>query len=468
MLADNQVEFFEQSVAIAIAGLVRCPMYALNTAPTHAHMLDLVGAKAIIVQDKYAAEVAGVRHQVPTLAHVIVSGTRPTGADRLDYEALIADAPSTDPDVAVDPADNHIIRFSAGTTGRPKGILHTGAAWLAMGNEFFLAGPRVAEGDTYLAAAPLSHAAGLTIWSQIAAGARYLLMPAFDPARFLELIETERVTTTMVVPTMVQMLAAVPGAKERDLSSLKAVNYGAAPISERSLRTGIELWGNIMFQFYGQSEVMPATCLAPSYHRPDGTERERRWLTSAGRPTTNTIVTIRDDNDNPLGPGQTGEICVRTPGQMSALWGDPEATAARLTADGSVRTRDMGYLDEDGFLYLVDRKEDMIISGGYNIWPLEIENALAAHPDVQEVAVVGVPDDKWGETVFAVVVLTEGSMATEQTLIDFAKEKVGSVKRPRRVEIANEPLPKSVVGKLLRRQVRDKYWTGQNHGIHGA
>jgi acyl-CoA synthetase (AMP-forming)/AMP-acid ligase II len=153
---------------------------------------------------------------------------------------------------------------------------------------------------------------------------------------------------------------------------------------------------------------------------------------------------------------------------MSALWGDPEATAARLTADGSVRTRDMGYLDEDGFLYLVDRKEDMIISGGYNIWPLEIENALAAHPDVQEVAVVGVPDDKWGETVFAVVVLTEGSMATEQTLIDFAKEKVGSVKRPRRVEIANEPLPKSVVGKLLRRQVRDKYWTGQNHGIHGA
>jgi acyl-CoA synthetase (AMP-forming)/AMP-acid ligase II len=467
MLADNQVEFFEQSVALAIAGLVRCPMYALNTAPTHAHMLELVGAKACIVQDKYAADLAAVRHQAPSVAHLIVSGSF-AAAGLIDYEALIAAAPDTDPDIVVNPADNHIIRFSAGTTGRPKGILQSGAGWLAMGNEFFLAGPRVEEGDTYLAASPLSHAAGLTVWAQLAAGARYLLMPSFDPARFLELIERERVTTTMVVPTMVQMLAAVPGAKERDLSSLKAVNYGAAPISERSLKAGIELWGNIMFQFYGQSEVMPATVLAPRYHRPEGTERERGWLRSAGPPTANTVVTVRDENDNLLGPGQTGEICVRTPGQMRGLWGDPEATAVRLAPDGSVRTRDMGYLDEDGFLYLVDRKEDMIISGGYNIWPLEVENALAAHPDVQEVAVVGVPDDKWGETVFAVVVLSDGSAETEASLIEFARERVGSVKRPRRIEIADEPLPKSVVGKLLRRQVREKYWTGEGHGIHGA
>jgi acyl-CoA synthetase (AMP-forming)/AMP-acid ligase II len=459
VLADNQLEFVEQAAGIAMAGLVRCPMYALNPASSHAHMLDNVGASACIVQDRYAADLAGVRDQVPTLKHLIVTGDEAAGAG-LSYEPLLAGASADDPGVVTSPDDNHIIRFSAGTTGRPKGIVHSVAGWLAMGNEFFLAGPRIEAGDPYLVASPMSHAAGLTIWAMIASGARFVLMPSFDPARFLELIERERCAVTMVVPTMVQMLAAVPEAGARDLSSLKVVYYGAAPISERALKAGLELWGNIMCQFYGQSEAAPATVLAPRYHVPDGSERERRHLRSAGRPTLNSIVTIRDDDDNVLDVGQTGEICVNTPGAMKGIWADPEATAARFTADGSVRTRDMGYLDEDGFLYLVDRKEDMIISGGYNVWPLEIENALATHPDVQDVAVVGVPDEKWGESVFAVVVLAEGSAVTEDDLIDWAREKVGPVKKPRRIVISKDPLPKSVVGKLLRRQVREKYWTG--------
>jgi acyl-CoA synthetase (AMP-forming)/AMP-acid ligase II len=144
---------------------------------------------------------------------------------------------------------------------------------------------------------------------------------------------------------------------------------------------------------------------------------------------------------------------------MKGVWGDPETSAARFTRDGAVRTRDMGYLDEDGFLFLVDRKEDLIISGGYNIWPLEIESAIAAHPAVREVAVVGVPDEKWGESIFAAVTLADGAQVSEQELIDWARERVGSVKKPRFVHIADEPLPKSPVGKLLRRQVREKYWT---------
>ena len=459
VLADNQLESVEQAAGIALAGLVRCPMYALNPASTHAYMLDNVGASACIVQHTYAADLAGVRDQVPTLKHLIITGEETPGAG-LSYEPLLAGASADDPGVVTNPDDNHIIRFSAGTTGRPKGIVHSVAGWLAMGNEFFLAGPRIEAGDAYLVASPMSHAAGLTIWAMIASGARFVLMSSFDPARFLETIERERCAVTMVVPTMVQMLAAVPEAKARDLSSLKVVNYGAAPISERALTAGLQLWGNIMCQFYGQSEAAPATVLAPRYHVPDGSGRERRRLGSAGRPTLNSVVTVRDDDDKVLGVGQTGEICVNTPGAMKGIWADPEATAARFTADGSVRTRDMGYLDEDGFLHLVDRKEDMIISGGYNIWPLEIEKALATHPDVREVAVVGVPDEKWGESVFAVVVLEEGSAVTEGDLIDWARAQVGSVKRPRRIVISQESLPKSVVGKLLRRQVREKYWTG--------
>ena len=468
ILADNQLECLEQAAGLALAGLVRCPMYVLNTASTHAHMLENVGARACIVQDKYAADLAGLRDQVPGLKHLIVVGDDAAGPDLLGYEALIAAAAAGDPGVALSPDDDHIIRFSAGTTGRPKGILHSGAGWLAMGNEFALAGPGIEESDAYLVASPMSHAAGLMIWPMLASGARYVITPGFDPARFLDLIERERCTMTMVVPTMIQMLARVPEARTRDLSSLKSVSYGAAPITERTLKAGLELWGNIMYQFYGQSEALPGTVLTPRYHLPGGSERERRYLASAGRPTLNTVITIRDDDDNVLRTGDTGEICIRTPGAMKGIWADAGATAARLTRDGAVRTRDMGYLDEDGFLYIVDRKEDMIISGGYNIWPLEIENALAAHPDVQEVAAVGVPDGTWGESVFAVVVLEPGSTMTESDLIEWARAKVGPVKKPRRIEISAEPLPKSVAGKLLRRQVRDKFWTGQDRGIHGA
>jgi acyl-CoA synthetase (AMP-forming)/AMP-acid ligase II len=214
-----------------------------------------------------------------------------------------------------------------------------------------------------------------------------------------------------------------------------------------------------MYQSYGQSEALPATVLTPAYHGTSGSERDRRILGSAGRPTPNVVITLRDEDGHPLPQGETGEICIDTPGAMKAIWGDPEATAARFTSDGAVRTRDMGYLDEDGFLHLVDRKEDLIISGGFNVWPLEVENALAAHPDVQEVAVVGVPDEKWGEAVFAVVRLRDEGTATEEELIAFAREKVGPVKRPKELVVTRQPLPKSVVGKLLRRQVRDEYWT---------
>jgi acyl-CoA synthetase (AMP-forming)/AMP-acid ligase II len=332
---------------------------------------------------------------------------------------------------------------------------------MAMGNEFAMSYPRLEETDAFLVASPMSHAAGLLIWPMLAAGARYVVMPAFDPAGFLELIERERCTLTLVVPTMIQMLAAVPEAKSRDLSSLRMVMYGAAPITEKALRAGLDLWGNVMYQTYGQSEALPGTTLTPAYHRTGGTERDRQILTSAGRPSPNVAITIIDEDDHVLPTGQVGEICIDTPGAMKGIWGDPEATAARFTADGSVRTRDMGYLDDDGFLHIVDRKEDMIISGGYNVWPLEVENALSQHPDVQEVAVVGVPDEKWGEAVFAVVVLRDGARVTEDELMAFARDKVGAVKRPKQLLISRDPLPKSVVGKLLRRQVRESYWSKQ-------
>ncbi|MEV0431029.1 AMP-binding protein [Micromonospora sp. NPDC050495] len=463
-LADNHLDSLVEICGLALAGLVRCPMSAQNTGDGHAYMMKLVGAKALIVQEKYHHEVSNLPSGIDTLQHVIVHGSADDGSHQ--YSALL-ESPPDDPRVPVDLEDDYVIRFSAGTTGRPKGILHTARGWRDMGTEMALIMPRIDEEDAYLCAGPMSHAAGLLAWPLLAHGARQVIMPAFDPARFLELTESERCTLTQLVPTMIQIIANHPDAKRRDVSSLRAVFYGAAPITERTLREGKALWGNIMYQVYGQSESMPTTVLTPRQHvaRSDA---ERRLLRSAGRPTPNTLIKIVDEEGAEVAPGALGEVCVSSPGNMKAIWADPQATAERITPDGYVRSRDIGYVDEKGFLFLADRKEDMIISGGYNIWPAEVENALCSHSAVMEAAVVGVPDDKWGETVMAVVVLRDEGRATAEELIQWCREKVGSMKKPTRVEFSTEPLPKSGVGKLMRRAVRDRYWSGQERQVAGA
>jgi acyl-CoA synthetase (AMP-forming)/AMP-acid ligase II len=327
-----------------------------------------------------------------------------------------------------------------------------------------LARPPQDANDRYLAAGPLAHAAALPMWATLAAGGSIVVMTAFDPERFVSLVEHERCTTTLLVPTMIQMVINHAGVAEADLSSLRAVIYGAAPISERTLTDARALWGDVLYQMYGQSEAVPLTVLSPADHVGDD-ERGGR-LRSAGRPTPHCTIRILDPDGNDLPPGQVGEIAAKSPAAMAAIWRDPQATAERILADGSVLTRDMGYLDEDGYLFLADRKEDMIISGGFNIWPAELENALASHPAVAEVAVIGVAHEKWGETPKAVVVVRPGHHAGEQELIDWTREKLGAVKRVTSVEFVDE-LPKSPLGKVLRRDVRDRYRVVAA-GVHGA
>ena len=285
--------------------------------------------------------------------------------------------------------------------------------------------PPMDGNDRYLAAGPLSHAAMLPVWGTLDAGGAIVVMPAFHPAGFLELAQRRRCTTTMLVPTMIQMVIAQPQAREADLSSLRAVFYGAAPISERTLTDAIATWGNIMFQMYGQSEAVPLTVLDPDDHTYEAPGGGVSRLRSAGRPTPNTELRVIDAEGNELAVGEVGEIAARTPAAMDHIWLDPQATSERITPDGFVLTRDMGYLDTDGYLFLADRKEDMIISGGFNIWPAELENALASHPAVAEVAVVGIPHEKWGETPVAVVVLREGKHADEAELIQVEPRQGG-------------------------------------------
>jgi acyl-CoA synthetase (AMP-forming)/AMP-acid ligase II len=458
-LSDNCLELVEQMAGIALGGYVRAALYTHVSAESNGYLLDLVGACVLIVEARQYEAIASLLPQVRDLHHVLVfGGPAPDGTT--SYEQALAAASAEDPATVLYDDDPHVIRFSSGTTGKPKGILHTVAGFRAVAAEMALLMPPLDGNDRYLAAGPLAHAAVLPLFGTLAAGGTVVTLRAFDPHRFVQTVERERCTTTLLVPTMIQMIAALAESRTADLSSLRAVFYGAAPISERTLADARAIWGDIMHQVYGQSEAVPLTSLAPQDHVGDR-------LRSAGRPTPNTVLRIVDEQGLDLPQGEVGEVAARTPAAMAGIWRDDAASAERKLADGSILTRDMGYLDEDGFLFLADRKEDMIISGGYNIWPAELENALASHPAVAEVAVVGVPHGKWGETPKAVVVLRGGHDATEQELIDWTREKVGAVKRVTSVEFAEE-LPKSAVGKILRRAVRLRHGDGTGRGIAGA
>jgi acyl-CoA synthetase (AMP-forming)/AMP-acid ligase II len=458
-LSDNCLELVEQMTGIALGGYVRAALYTHVSAESNRYLLDLVGASALIVEARLYEAIAARLSQLPDLRHVLVFGG-PAPHETTSYEDALAAASAEDPATVLHDDDPHVIRFSSGTTGKPKGILHTVAGWRAVATEMALLMPRLDSNDKYLAAGPLAHAALLPLFGTLAAGGTVVALRTFDPHRFVQTVERERCTTTLLVPTMIQMIAAIPESRTADLSSLRAVFYGAAPISERTLADGRAIWGDIMHQLYGQSEAVPLTSLAPRDH-------VGHRLRSAGRATPNTVLRIVDEQGLDLPQGEVGEIAARTPAAMAGIWRDDVATADRVLADGSILTRDMGYLDEDGFLFLADRKEDMIISGGYNIWPAELENALASHPAVAEVAVVGVPHEKWGETPKAVVVLHGDRDATEQELIDWTREKVGAVKRVTSVEFV-EQLPKSALGKGLRREVRLRHGDGTGRSIAGA
>ncbi|HEX4109018.1 MAG TPA: AMP-binding protein [Solirubrobacteraceae bacterium] len=460
LLGANALETVEQVGGIALGGYVRCALYAHQTPDVNAYLLELVQARVLLVDAALYEPLRPALAGLPALEHVVVyAGGPPAGSGALDYVQLLAAATAEDPHIACAPDDLHVIRFSAGTTGRPKGIVHTNDAWLRMADEYRWVTPSLDDRDVYLAAGQLTHAAVLWLWPLVRLGGSIVVMPAFDPGEALRLIEAERVTVTLVVPTMIQVMVAHPAAATRDLSSLRCVNYGASPISETTLARAVALFGDdVLYQLYGQSEAVPITMLQPHEH-----DRPR----SVGRPTPNTKLTIVDEDGRPLPRGTVGEIAVSTPGAMLEMWRDPEGTAARRLPDGSVLTRDMGYLDEDGFLYLADRKEDMIISGGYNIWPAELENAIAAHPAVAEVCVIGVPHEKWGETPKALIVPAAGASVDEQEIIDLTRERVGAVKRVTSVEIVDS-LPKSGVGKILRREVREPYWAGRGARVGGA
>lgn len=445
-LGANSARSVEEITGLALGGFVRAPLHSRNALDLHLEMLRLLEARAVITDAAEYERLAPRLHEVPTLAAVLVDG----GAD--DYEGAIAAASAADPRVHVDGDAPLHVTFTAGSTGRPKAVVQTHGSWSSVVAEHLIILPRLTGADVYLAAGPMSHAASVLVFALVSVGASIVIMPRWDPTEAAALIDRHGVTITQMVPTMLQMLCDERG---RPFESLRTAFITGAPITETAIRNAHETLGPIVHIGYGQSEAVPISILTPE-DIALGLTTHPEILRSSGRPTPRTVVRVTDENLVDVPVGTRGEVVVDAPGNMQRYWGDPEETARRFTPEGYVRTRDAGRLDACGYLYLADRLEDVIVSGGFNIAPGELENALAAHPAVREAVVVGIPHPHWGETPRAVVVLHDGHTASESELIAWARERVGSMKKPTSVVFRDQPLPLNAAGKVSRRTVREQ------------
>ncbi|HBD37604.1 MAG TPA: long-chain fatty acid--CoA ligase, partial [Cupriavidus sp.] len=353
---------------------------------------------------------------------------------------------------------------TGGTTGRSKCAQYTIDNWLAARDTMYAdeeQGVALNRNTRYLHIAPVSHGSGLSFLPTMFRGGCTLTQNAADLKAWCRNVEAERVTTTLMVPTLVNWLLDLPEASRHDLSSLRTLYYGAAPMSPAKLAQAQQRFGNIFFQLYGATECAQAVCtLTPSDHL---TAVETGRLASAGRPTIGIELRIVDTDGNDVPPGTTGELWLRGRGTISGYHANPEGTAAEFH-DGFWKSGDLGYVDDAGYVFIVDRKKDVIITGGFNVYAVEVEASLNAHPAVSMSAVVGVPNDKWGEAVHAEVVLKSDASVDPQALIEHVKEKLGRFKAPKTVAVV-EALPVSAVGKVLRRHVREKYWKDQSRRV---
>ncbi|WP_067690253.1 AMP-binding protein [Nocardia jejuensis] len=449
ILSGNDPVAFSCVFGIARAGAVWCPVNPRNEAAENRDLLALFDCSCLIVQAGFADLVAKILPDLPALTTVICLDGQLPGA--VPFQEWLGDTPA-EPWQAEPLDDIVMIVGTGGTTGRPKGVQLTGHNIETMTALTLMSYPF--EGHPrYLAFAPLTHAAGVLCFPILALGGEIVVMRAPEIPHMLRLVEQRRITHTFLPPTLIYMLLDHPDLPSTNLGSLQCLWYGAAPMSVTRLEQAIDRIGPVMGQLFGQTEApMMISTLAPRDHfRPDGTVARER-LSSAGRPTPLVHVAITDDDGTPLGTGERGEIVVRGPLVMAGYYKNPAATAD-ASRGGWHRTGDIGYLDADNYLFIVDRAKDMIITGGFNVYSAEVEQALMTHPAVRDCAVLGLPDPKWGERVTAVLELHPGRTVTGPEIRAFVHELIGGVKTPKQVEIWPD-LPRSKLGKVLKTEIK--------------
>jgi fatty-acyl-CoA synthase len=449
ILSANDPVAFACVFGLSRAGAVWCPINPRNEAAENRDLLDFFDCTTLIFQSAFAPLVHQITPELPKLTTLIcLDETTGIATSFADWLAQVPAEPYQG-----EPIDDvAMIVGTGGTTGKPKGVMLTGQNLETMSASTLMGYPFNGR-PVYLALAPLTHAAGVLCFPIMALGGEIVVMPKPDLTEFLALIAEHRVTHTFLPPTLIYMLLGHPDLASTDLQSLQCFWYGAAPMSAARLEEAIEKIGPVMAQLFGQTEApMMISMMAPADHfNPDGSVARGR-LASAGRPAPLVTVAVMDDQGRLLPAGERGEIVVRSSLVMAGYYKNPSATA-EATRFGWHHTGDVGYLDADNYLYIVDRAKDMIITGGFNVYSAEVEQVLMQHPAIRDCAVVGLPDDKWGERITAVLQVQPGQSIEADEITRFVKARIGSVKAPKQIEIWPD-LPRSKVGKVLKNEIK--------------
>ena len=448
ILSDNDPIAFSCVFGVSRAGAVWCPINPRNEIAENRFVIGAFDCRALLFHSHYAALVEQLHLELPTLRLICIDQTLPFARSLEQCLKSVSDAPFD----AVPVDDVALIAGTGGTTGKPKGVMLSGTNMEAMSAHALIAYPFIGR-PVYLALPPLTHAAGVMCLPIMTLGGCIVIMPKPDLGLFLSLIEKHRVTHTLLPPTLIYMLLQHPDLERTRLDSLQCFWYGAAPISATKLEDALRRIGPVMAQFFGQTEApMMVSMMAPRDHfNADGTVAQHR-LKSAGKPGPLIQVAVMDDEGRLLPHGECGEIVVRGSLVMMGYYKDAGATS-EASRFGWHHTGDIGRIDDEGFLYIVDRAKDMIITGGFNVYSVEVEQVLMQHEAVQDGAVIGLPDEKWGERVVAVVQLRAGQSVDAEALRAFVKSHLGSVKAPKQVEIWLD-LPRSKLGKVLKKEIR--------------
>ncbi len=461
-LDKNSIEHFEVFYGCALLNAVSVDINWRLAPPEVAFIVNDTEAKVFIVGPDFVPVLDAIVDQLTYVTTIIVIGGHPIYSD---YESFISQQRADDPGVEAGPDDVAFQLYSSGTTGRPKGVMLTS-------NNFFALLPmakdawKLTSDCVNLVAMPLFHIGGGG-WATAGqyVGASSIIMRDIDPSALVKLIGEQRITHGFVVPALLQFTLMVPGIDTADFSSLELIVYGASPISDEVLANSIKAFKCDFMQVYGLTETTGVvTMLMPEDHDLDGPNKHR--LRSCGKPSQGVELRIVDaETKTDAELGEVGEIWLRTPQIMKGYWKNPEATAEVIVDGGWFRSGDVGYLDADGYCYIFDRVKDMIVSGGENVYPAEVENALMAHSAIADVAVIGVPDEKWGEVPMAVVVRNKDIAVSEKEIIDFARTKLAGFKCPKSVVWADS-LPRNPSGKLLKKDIRAPYWVGRTRLVN--
>lgn len=450
VLSRNRIEVLYASNALNFAGIVSTALHPMGSVDDYLYVIEDAGIDTLVYDAAHYEDMArALKDRAPQLRNFLAMGPSEVGIDLTVAVADFSPKPLVAP--ACDPEALFRIAYSGGTTGKPKGIMtsYRLATVSAMVQLMSWEWPKDVR---HLVCAPLSHAGAAILTSVLVKGGSMVVLPGFDPVAVMQAIEQHRITSVLMVPTMVLAMIDHPRFCEFDLSSLEVIFYGASAFPAARLRDAIGKLGQIFFQFYGQAEApMSITVMRRDEH--DVTDPLR--LASCGRPTPLVRVALLDDDCNEVPEGSPGEICVRGPLLMSGYLNKPEETAAAFAGDW-LHTGDVAVRSPDGFLRIVDRKKDMIVTGGFNVYAREVEDVLVEHPLVRQAGVIGVPDDRWGEAVKAIVVLEPGATLAAEELIALVRERKGSVQAPKTVEFV-DALPLSAVGKPDKKALRQRF-----------